>query len=321
MNTTYKQAVLSAIETEIERLGSAAKVATKIGLNGAYISMMRNPLQWSNGTVKDTHWSQAATVLGVRHTGWQTVDITNTRIVQQVLQDARDSSMFMAVSHFAGSGKTAACREYAEVCGAQGVYYYHVPHGETNKVDFLKSLAQTLGIDTRGQGYMSANRLADMIIEFFAKRLDQRPLLIVDEADKLTDKAKRFFISLYNAVEGCMGCVILGTENLEKQVKAGVVHSRNGFDEIDSRFGRRFIHLVGINKAEAGAICAANGITDKTLQGQLFEECEPVQTIIEGRNVKVIKDLRPLRRKIERELLKLADQATENNQEQPLESA
>ncbi len=307
MTTQLKQLIRTGIESAIDQYGSAAKVATKVGLNGAYISMMRNAK--GDETLKDEHWAQVAKILGVNMTGWQTVDIINTRIIRQVLTDAQDKCMFFAISHPAGSGKTAAARDYQAANAARECYYYHVPHGETNKVDFLRSLAQSLGIDTKGSGYLSANRLAELVIEFFTKRLDRRPLLIVDEADKLTDKAMRFFIALYNAVEGQMGCCILGTDNLEKTVKNGVNRQRNGFDEIDSRFGRRFIHLVGISKREAAAICAANGITNAQTQAELFQECEPVRIQGAKQSMEVLKDLRRLKRCIEREQFNLQSSA------------
>lgn len=299
MTTTFKQRITQAIESFIADGGSAAQVARMSGLNDAYISLIRN--NKPGETIKNEHWQKIASALNVRMEGWQTVETQNLRIVHTVLQDAKDNSLFMAVSHNAGSGKSLACREFTAVNSTRLVFLYKVEHGETNKIDFLRSLAQTLGIDTKGQGYLSANRMADMIIEFFKRRLDQAPLLIVDEADKLTDKALRFFISLYNAVEGRMGCVILGTENLEKKIKSGVHHNRNGFDEIDSRFGRRFIRLTGVTKLECRAICKANGIDNTKMADAIFEECEPVTNTY---NMRVLRDLRPLERKIKRELLK-----------------
>lgn len=310
MTNVQKQQIVAAIEREIESLGSAAKVANKCDLNQAYISMMRNPNQWGNGTLKESHWSQVATALNVKATGWKVVETMNTKIVVQVLEDAKDNSLFMAISHNAGSGKTASAREFATAYKSENVFYYHVPHGETNKADFIRSLGTALGLDMSRGIYTSANGLADYIIQFFTKRLDTRPLLIVDEADKLTDKALKFFIALYNAVEGRMGCVILGTENLQRTIKSGVRGARNGFDEIDSRFGRRYITLQGVTKQEAFKICSANGLTDKTLQARIFEESEPVTTMIGGTSIKVLMDLRPLVRKVQRELLNLQDVET-----------
>lgn len=300
MTQAYKDKIAAEIERQIEGGKSAATIARMAGLNDAYVSMIRN--NKGNGTVKNEHWQKIASALNVRFDGWNIVETQNFRILNTVLSDAKDNSLFMAVSHNAGSGKSLACREFAAANAARMVFLYRVEHGETNKIDFLKSLSKALGINTTGLGYMSANRLADAVIDFFERRLDQAPLLIVDEADKLTDKALRFFISLYNAVEGRMGCVILGTENLEKKIRSGVAHNRNGFDEIDSRFGRKYITLTGVSQKEAREICMANGIADTTLADRLFQECDPVMNSYKQ---KVLRDLRPLERKIKRELMKM----------------
>lgn len=309
MTSQQQQLIVTAIEQSIMSLGSASKVATKCGLNDRYISSMRSGRP--DEALKDSHWRRAAQALGVNLSGWQVVTSTsNMQDAWMWLSDAQAHKMFLAVSSVAGSGKTAACKNYRDADRARSVHYFDVGHSETNKVDFLRRLAQSLGIDTRGQGYLSANRLSDLVIEWFVARLDSRPLLIVDEACKLTDKALRFFISLYNAVEGKMGCVMLGTENLEKRIKRGVHHNVNGFDEIDSRFGRRYLRFSGVTLGEARDICAANGITDRSLQKSLFDECDPVTVVAgDGGTVKVLRDVRFLKRKVEREQLLAADAA------------
>ena len=308
MTNSQKNTIRVAIEREIESLGSAAKVALKCQLNQAYISFMRNPDQWKKHMLKDEHWIKAAKALGVKPDAWQIVETMNTRTVVHVMEDAKERSMFMAISYNAGSGKTANAVEYAKVNKTENVFYYAVGHSDTNKMQFIRGLGTALGLDmTRMSG--AANMLADTIIEFFVLRLDNRPLLIVDEADKLTDQALKFFITLYNAVEGRMGCVIMGTENLQKKIKRGVKNSANGFDEIDSRFGRRYIGLQGVTKIEAMKICEANGIPDKALQASIFDACNPVTTVIGNRSVKVLNDLRPLVRLVQREKLRQEEEA------------
>lgn len=301
MTTAQKSSILAAIEREITSLGSAARVADKCDLNPSYISQMRNGRETE--MVKTEHWMKVANALAVSLDGWKTVEIANTRGLRQMFSDAKSNALFLAVSNPAGSGKTAACRDFREANSNQAVFYYSVEHAAMGKNDFLHRLCTALGIDTKSTGYITANGLADKVIEFFVKRLATRPLLIIDEADKLNDKALCFFISLYNQVEGKMGCVILGTENLERKIKTGVKWQKNGFDEIDSRFGRKFQKLIGVTLADVRAICKANGIENAALQSKLFDECQPEPTMVGGQNLKVIRDLRPLRRKIEREML------------------
>lgn len=300
MTTAYKNKIKAAVESHIRAGGSAAEIARMSGLNSAYISLIRNDKE--GDTIKPEHYNAIADALNVRLDGWQIVDTRNLRIVTQVLADAKANSLFFAVSHNAGAGKTMACREYVLLNGTpRGVYFFHIPHQKTNKMDFMRGLAKSLGIDTNGRGYMSANRMADEVIAFFVKRLDQAPLLIIDQANDLNANALSFFISLYNAVQGRMGCVMLGTENLEQTIKRGVAGNRVGFDELDSRFGRKYIRLTGANKKECREIALANGIMSAKLADELFRECDPVMS--DG-NEQVLRDLRPLERKITREILK-----------------
>jgi type II secretory pathway predicted ATPase ExeA len=303
MNTSVKNKIKASIEIAVERGTPGAQIARMAGINAAYISLIRNNNE--GDTIKPEHYNAIARALNVRVDGWQTVETRNLRIVTQVLNDARHNSLFMAVAHNAGAGKSVACREYIAANPAKAVYFYQVEHQKTNKADFMRGLIKSLGIETRGKGYMSSNRMADEVIQFFTRRLDQYPLLIIDQANDLTANALSFFISLYNAVQGRMGCVMLGTENLEQTIKRGVSVNRMGFDELDSRFGRKYIKLMGVDKAECRDICKANGIADENLSDALFRECEPATN---ERGQQVLRDLRPLERKIQRELLRLKKQ-------------
>ena len=130
-------------------------------------------------------------------------------------------------------------------------------------------------------------------------------MLIIDEADKLKAPALRFLIPLYNRLEDKMGLVILGTENLEKEIKNGVRLQRKGYDEIDSRFGRNYIHLNGATKNDVAKIAIANGIADKKIHKDIFDKCRPVNKLIGKQNVKVVEDLRRVKRVIKSQLLTL----------------
>lgn len=164
-------------------------------------------------------------------------------------------------------------------------------------------MCQKLGIDA-GKGYVGVDKLGMKVIDFFAKRQSRKPLLIVDEADKLRPSALRWFITLYNELEDKMAVVIAGTENLEKTISKGVKYNKLGFDEISSRFGRKFINnLLGARKEDVELICRANGIDDKAMISKIFEECEPVNIVIQEQSIKVVEDLRRLKRVIKRELI------------------
>lgn len=300
MDKKQQEVIRRAVNQEVARLGSQVAVARKVGLNHAYISQI---VTGNHSTLKEEHWAQVAERLDVLVTDWKLVDTNNGRQMHGLLETAKQNAMFVAVSSNAGSGKTVTCRQYREQNARRSVYYYRVEHASMGKTEFLKRLAAALGLDTLEGSYRNGNGIADAVIAFFGQRLHEQPLLIVDEADKLNDKAICFFISLYNVVEGKMGCVIIGTDHLERRVKKGVEWQKNGFDEIDSRFGRRFVRLDGYTLAEVRNICSANGLQDPDIQRSLFEECGPASVMIGTQSFKVLRDLRPLRRKVERELL------------------
>lgn len=303
-----KQTIREAVLREKSRLGSQRAVAKKCGLNESYISQI---ITGNHATLLDEHWAQVARALDLLASDWRDVPTNDRRAALGILEAAKQRALFVAVASPAGGGKTAACRQYRDDNAHRAVFYYRVEHPNMGKTEFLKRLGAALGIEQKQGAYLNANGLADAIIGFFTERLGERPMLVVDEADKLGDKALGFFISLYNIVEGKMGCAILGTEHLEKRIKSGVQWQRNGFDELDSRFGRRYIRLDGATLNEVRQICEANGIADRDAQKQIFEECSPVRIMLGGQSVSVLKDLRPLRRKIEREKMMGAQQQVE----------
>jgi len=297
-----KQEVALLIEQEKERLGSYAKVATKCDVSPATISLIQNG---KLDEVRSGAWQKIATALGWRPEGWQIVDITNTRILHQVFDDAKKASLFMAVSHRAGSGKTASSKSF-EATFKTGVYLLQCR--EWSKREFLLNTCRALGIDP-GRGYVSGDEMTMKVIDFFKARVRFRPLLIIDEADKLRPAALRSLIPIYNELEEQLGLVIMGTDNLEKETKRGVRFDKKGFDELDSRFGRNFIHLLGATAADVTAICDANGIPDKKQAADIFQECEPRQVMVQNRSHTIVEDLRRVKRAIQRELLRMQEAA------------
>lgn len=212
----------------------------------------------------------------------------------------------MMISDKAGIGKSASLNSYAEINADNDVFYIRCR--EWAKREFLTELCTILGIDT-GKSYMHIDKLGMKVVEFFAKRNQVKPLLIVDQANDLKDSALRWFIQLYNEREDEMSVIISGTEHLEQSIKRGVRLKKLGFDELESRFGRSYISLIGATKDCVKKICAANGINDVRTQNAIFDEMKPTSKEImigdQPTFVKMVDDLRRLKRVIIREKIKL----------------
>ena len=98
------------------------------------------------------------------------------------------------------------------------------------------------------------------------------PMLILDEADKLSPEALRLLIPLYNELEEHISVVMAGTEHLKKHMRNGVIYRKKGYDELESRFGRSYFSLLGATKEDVRKIAEANGYKGDI--APLWEACE-----------------------------------------------
>jgi type II secretory pathway predicted ATPase ExeA len=304
MTNLQKTAIVHAIDNEKERLGSYGQVATKADVSTATISQMRNN-NWE--LIKDEMWLKVGKALGYNDSEWQIAETINYRKVTKICNDAKNYNLFMIITDKAGIGKSAPLKSYSQSNIDNGVFYIRCR--EWAKREFLTELCTMLGIDL-GKSYMHVDKLGMKVVEFFRKRKGIKPLLIVDEADKLKDSALRWFIHLFNETEDEMSLIIAGTPHLEHRITRGVKLKKLGFDELESRFGRAYINLIGATLDCTKKICTANGITDAQVQKRIFDELKPVFKEVaigadQVQNVKVVDDLRRLKRTVIREKIRI----------------
>lgn len=312
INDEKKGEIVRELQREKERLGSMNNVAKKLNISPATISAnLLKPENW--GLVSDNMWADIAASLGVTLVSreWNFAKTSNVRIMHRTLADAQREALFMAVSEKAGSGKTASIADF--VARDKDHAAYSLQCQEWSLKSFLVALSRTLGVSA-GR-YDNTETITDAIVRFFKQRAKEvHPLLILDEADKLRPAAKRFIIPLYNRLEDEIGLVCVGTENLEKEIKNGVRKAEKGYDEIDSRLGRSFVHLVGYDKKDVAAICQANGVVDPDIITQIWNDCQPInKRIMKNVNqegfTQVVEDARLIKRKITRVKLRLVHAA------------
>ncbi len=298
MTNVQKNEIVKAIHKESKRLGSNNKVANHCDVSGAMISQMVKH-NWEK--ISTGMWQKVAGKLHVNFSGWQIAQTSNFKMLFQVFNDAKTEKLFIPVSNKAGSGKSAVANTFADLYSDDAVYHIHAR--EWAKREFIYNLMKLVGID-RPKGAITIDELGQKVIDFFEERSHLNPLLIINEADKLKAPALRFLIPFSNALEDKVGLVLLGTENLKKEIKNGVRLNRKGYDEIDSRLGRNYITLIGATKTDVQKICDINGIKDRTIQNDIFKECNPISKVVNKSQVTVVEDMRRVKRSIKRELLK-----------------
>ena len=293
------------VQDWITRLGSQSKVAEKIGVSVASLSLWLNGKYGADTAKMD---ARIAAALGYQEDSWQVVTtITNYRKIEFVVRSSKQESIWMAISNKAGSGKTQTLEHIFNHDLSGSIIFIQAE--EWNARQFLLELAErTCGVPKRS--YTDIPTLLKLITEYLNRLAADKPLLIIDEADKLRPAALRKLIPIYNRTEHRLGCVLAGTENLHKEIARGVRNNLKGYDEIDSRLGRQFIDLPGATEQEVRDICLANRL-DEDAASRVWNEVDKIKKIVKTRNrtngetreksVFLCEDLRRLMRLIKKE--------------------
>jgi len=254
MQAKEKEQIRTALQAFCERKGSQNKAATALkGVSSATVSQVLNG-NWD--LITDEMWRNIASQIGYDRQTWNIVETRGYKRMTNLLGDAQANSLVLAVTGDAGCGKSEAVKRYE----ASHKNVYHLCCSEFwNRKHFMTELLRKMSVEH--SGYTVAEMMEEIVSVL--KKQDT-PLIVLDEADKLSDQVLYFFISLYNALEDHCGIILCATQYLEKRIKRGIRQERKGYREIYSRFGKRFIPLQVVNADDIRMVCLANGIEDES---------------------------------------------------------
>lgn len=264
MNENQKKNIAEKLKNYCDRYDSQNKAANSLrDVSAATISQMLNG-KWE--LIKEEMWRNVATQIGYTENEWTTVQTRDYKLLSALLGDAQQNSNVFAAVGEAGTGKSVCMRQYA----ADNKRAYLLNCNEFwNRKTFMQELLTALGRDYSGY---TVNEMMNEVVR--GLKSQHCPLIILDEADKLSDQVLYFFITLYNSLEGSCGIVLVATDHLAKRIRRGLKLNKKGYKEIYSRIGRKFIELRGANMSDVASICMANGITDKATIKEVFADCE-----------------------------------------------
>ena len=271
------QGLKQYVDTLVKRGSTQGEIARKCGISGTTLSQI---LSGKYAAKEDNMAAKIAAALNYYEGAWNVVEtVSSYQQIKAAFNAAKRNSKWFCISSRSGSGKTQSL------------------------IDLLTKLATCLGLKVTR--YMDNDDLLDIIIANINQMADLHPLLILDDAGKLTHSALCALIPLYDDTFHRMGALVAGTETLERTIKR-YVGRIEGYDEIDGRFKRNYIALLGATKKDVCAICQANGVTDKDKQLEIWGKLdkrkkEPVEG--SGKFVLFCDDLRELAGMIDNELI------------------
>lgn len=249
-----KNAISERLRAYVAKYPSQTKAAGS--LKGVSVGTVSNILNGRFENISDEMFRNVASQVGGMGTpGWQIVETVAYQEITEVLSDAQRWRSVRWVTGEAGCGKSTTARVYLQ---DHKEVFYILCSEDMKKGDFVREIARTVGIRTEGCNIREVwGLILDDII-----RMDA-PLLVFDEADKLTEPVFHYFISLYNKLEEKCGVVFLSTDYIVKRISNGLKYQKPGYKEFFSRIGRKFFTLEPTDRNDVYIICTANGLTSR----------------------------------------------------------
>lgn len=260
--TAQNKQLIAAELTELCNKTSQAHMAKLLEVSTALVSQVLNN-NWK--LISNEMWRIIQKRLFIDF-DWNTVEISNFQLITQLLNSANNLGISVAISDTAGKSKSETFKHYWKQ-NINNTIYVQCKTSWTKKT-YLKALLTAAGQDNYGKTEELLNRFIKHLMSL------DKPIVILDQADKLKDPQLDLFMDFYNDLNGHCGFMISGVKALEKRILKGVHQKRIGYEEFYSRIGRKFIELDPITINDVRLICNANGVNDEQEITYIYNNCE-----------------------------------------------
>lgn len=264
MRRTDKEEIRENLRQYVAKFPSQNKAAQS--LQGTSAATVSSIVSGKFENISDEMFKKIASQLPAVNKEWRIVETTGYQEMNYVMKDAQESKSVTWMVGEAGCGKTTSAKSYSS---ENAEAFLILCSEDMRKSDFIRDIAKRIGIKADGH---SIRETLELIIDALIQM--KSPLLIFDEADKLTERVFHYFIDLYNRLEDRCGIVFFSTSHIKRRMETGLRYNKCGYNEIYSRIGRKFFDLEQTSPNDVYAIATANGVTDKIRIGEVIKDTE-----------------------------------------------
>lgn len=257
--------IIEAIKSEMATRGfSQNKMAKHLGISPGYLSAVMN----NSDSISEQLWLQLeARFLDY---SWDVYETSNFSAIISMCADSQLYSTSNCISASTGLGKTTALVEYSRT---RTNAFYVLSDNMMSTKDFARELQTAVGISQEG----TARDMVMAVVRELQKL--SRPVLLVDEADKLSDRNLLLLKMIYDRMKNRCGFVTAGTEVLRQKIDKFAKRDKLGYKEWKRRFAvYRALHKFDLSKKklreEVLGICNDQGITDESQVNYILSAAE-----------------------------------------------
>ena len=231
-----KKQIVAAIEANRSKYASDAKFAIALGISAAQFSnICKGKI---DRVLSDTNWISIARRLDVQlgaRQEWKTAKTPVYMYIYNQLKECQDNSQSGLLCDRADVGKTYTARCYVKE--NRNAVYIDCSQVKS-KQKLIRQIAREYGINHTG-------RYADVYEDLvYYLRTLENPLVILDEAGDLDYAAFLELKALWNATEFACGWYMMGADGLKSKIENNMGRKKVGYEELFSRFGKRFLKIT-----------------------------------------------------------------------------
>jgi DNA transposition AAA+ family ATPase len=276
MTTEQKQSIIVAAQGYMaDNNLSARQLSSHSGVSEAYLSAMLNGrITYKSGDteteISDKWFISLATSIGftTKKSYWPFVETKEfVKIIDKLSEAKRDSSAAMVICD-TGKGKTYAVDKF--VVGHPEATIKVTVNNLMALHDVIAAVMERLKLPVKGS---KAMRLANIIIALRdMKRRGLNPILIIDEAENMTQTMLAMMKGLYDGVKDYASLTLIGTPKLLSKLDALERRDADGIPQFRRRF-KAGTTVVTPGSHPFKPFYDKLGIADKGLQRLLTSIC------------------------------------------------
>ncbi len=230
-----------------ERGISRAEFAVKSGVSGATLTFIEKE-QWDK--ISSAMIARLEAFIKGNNPDENIYSTSDFEAVMKLCETARNHHLMIGLIGDTGTGKTTALK-----CFSCNRNVYRITYEKSmNPRQFFKSLLRELGVDFEGNVNSMINRSA---YELNAKEM---PLLIIDEAGKITHPTMLYLHDLREKTSHGCGVVLAGMPYFKENLQKGARRGKEGCSEFLRRINL-WHTLEGLSASEVIYIAKERGIT------------------------------------------------------------